>query len=186
MDAMSSDDSDLSFLQAAFLTMLDASDEGVIVLDGSGRCCMIGRRAAEMFGIDAGAYVGKPGAEVLEALANACDEPDTFWRAADAPLGAPTSAAEVDVRRPLARTVFCRAISVGARPLESFSPDLAPDGEPGEGASADRPQERSLGAGEAAQGPAGAAIANAFAAATGKRLRDLPLTPARVKAALEG
>jgi nicotinate dehydrogenase subunit B len=49
----------------------------------------------------------------------------------------------------------------------------------------DRPEERSLGAGEAAQGPAGAAIANAFAAATGKRLRDLPLTPARVKAALE-
>jgi nicotinate dehydrogenase subunit B len=49
-----------------------------------------------------------------------------------------------------------------------------------------RPEERSLGAGEAAQGPAAAAIANAFAAATGKRLRDLPLTPARVKAVLEG
>ena len=50
----------------------------------------------------------------------------------------------------------------------------------------DRPQERSLGAGEASQGPAAAAIANAFAAATGKRLRELPLTPARVKAALGG
>ena len=50
----------------------------------------------------------------------------------------------------------------------------------------DRPEERSLGAGEAAQGPAAAAIANAFAAATGIRLRDLPLTPARVKAVLEG
>ena len=50
----------------------------------------------------------------------------------------------------------------------------------------DRPEERSLGAGEAAQGPAAAAIANAFAAATGKRLRDLPLTPARVKGVLEG
>ena len=49
----------------------------------------------------------------------------------------------------------------------------------------DRPEERSLGAGEAAQGPAAAAIANAFAAATGKRLRDLPLTPARVKAVLK-
>jgi CO/xanthine dehydrogenase Mo-binding subunit len=48
----------------------------------------------------------------------------------------------------------------------------------------DRPEERSLGAGEAAQGPTAAAIANAFAAATGKRLRDLPLTPGRVKAAL--
>jgi nicotinate dehydrogenase subunit A len=38
--------------------------------------------------------------------------------------------------------------------------------------------------GEAAQGPAAAAIANAFAHATGKRLRDLPFTPERVKASL--
>jgi CO/xanthine dehydrogenase Mo-binding subunit len=47
-----------------------------------------------------------------------------------------------------------------------------------------RPTERSLGAGEASQGPTVAAIANAFAHATSKRLRDLPLAPARVKAAL--
>ncbi len=47
-----------------------------------------------------------------------------------------------------------------------------------------RPEERPLGAGEASQGPAGAAIANAFAAATGKRIRELPLTPDRVKAVL--
>jgi CO/xanthine dehydrogenase Mo-binding subunit len=50
----------------------------------------------------------------------------------------------------------------------------------------DRPDERSLGAGEASQGPTAAAIANAFAAATGKRMRDLPLTPERVKAVLQG
>jgi CO/xanthine dehydrogenase Mo-binding subunit len=48
----------------------------------------------------------------------------------------------------------------------------------------DRPSERSLGAGEASQGPTVAAIANAFAHATGRRLRELPLAPARVKAAL--
>jgi CO/xanthine dehydrogenase Mo-binding subunit len=48
----------------------------------------------------------------------------------------------------------------------------------------DRPTEPSLGAGEASQGPTGAAIANAFAAATGRRIRDLPLHPERVKAAL--
>lgn len=47
-----------------------------------------------------------------------------------------------------------------------------------------RPGERSLGAGEGAQGPWVAAIANAFSHATGRRLRDLPLTPDRVKAAL--
>ena len=48
----------------------------------------------------------------------------------------------------------------------------------------DRPSERSLGAGEASQGPAVAAIANAFAHATGKRVRDLPFHPERVKSAL--
>ncbi|HEY2135524.1 MAG TPA: molybdopterin cofactor-binding domain-containing protein [Xanthobacteraceae bacterium] len=48
----------------------------------------------------------------------------------------------------------------------------------------DRPSERSLGAGEASQGPTVAAIANAVAHATSKRIRDLPLVPARVKAAL--
>ncbi len=47
-----------------------------------------------------------------------------------------------------------------------------------------RPNDRSLGAGEASQGPTAAAIANAFAAATGRRLREVPFDPARVKAAL--
>ena len=47
-----------------------------------------------------------------------------------------------------------------------------------------RPSERPLGSGEGSQGPAVAAVANAFANATGKRIRDLPLNPARVKAAL--
>ena len=47
-----------------------------------------------------------------------------------------------------------------------------------------RPDERPLGAGEGSQGPAVAAIANAVANATGVRLRDLPLTPERVRQAL--
>jgi CO/xanthine dehydrogenase Mo-binding subunit len=47
----------------------------------------------------------------------------------------------------------------------------------------DHPDQRSLGAGEASQGPIAAAIANAIHHATGKRLRDLPFTPAKVKAA---
>ncbi len=47
-----------------------------------------------------------------------------------------------------------------------------------------RPGERPLGSGEGAQGPAVAAVVNAFANATGKRIRDLPLSPARVKAAI--
>jgi CO/xanthine dehydrogenase Mo-binding subunit len=48
----------------------------------------------------------------------------------------------------------------------------------------DRPHERALGAGEGSQGPAVAAIANAIAHGTGKRLRDLPFDAGRVKAAL--
>ncbi|CAN5436311.1 xanthine dehydrogenase family protein molybdopterin-binding subunit [soil metagenome] len=48
----------------------------------------------------------------------------------------------------------------------------------------DRPRQPFLGAGEAAQGPAAAALANAVAHALGIRLRDMPLSPERVKAAL--
>ena len=47
-----------------------------------------------------------------------------------------------------------------------------------------RPNERPLGAGEGSQGPAVAAVANAVAHATGKRLRDLPLDAGKVKAAI--
>jgi CO/xanthine dehydrogenase Mo-binding subunit len=47
-----------------------------------------------------------------------------------------------------------------------------------------RPDELALGAGEGSQGPAVAAIANAFAHATGRRIRDLPFHPERVKAVL--
>ena len=47
----------------------------------------------------------------------------------------------------------------------------------------DRPGERSLGIGEASCGPAAAAVANAVAHATGVRLRDMPLSPDRVRAA---
>jgi CO/xanthine dehydrogenase Mo-binding subunit len=49
----------------------------------------------------------------------------------------------------------------------------APDGRPG-------------GAGEPAIGPIGPAIGNAFFALTGVRLRQLPMTPERVKSALSG
>lgn len=44
----------------------------------------------------------------------------------------------------------------------------------------DRPQEKSLGVGETAQGPTAAAIANAIFHASGKRLRHLPFTPERL------
>jgi CO/xanthine dehydrogenase Mo-binding subunit len=46
------------------------------------------------------------------------------------------------------------------------------------------PNERPFGAGEAAQGPTAAAIANALHHALGIRVRDLPLTPERIVAAM--
>ena len=46
-----------------------------------------------------------------------------------------------------------------------------------------RTQEASVGAGEAAQGPTAAAIANAVFDALGVRVRDLPITPERIVAA---
>ena len=48
-----------------------------------------------------------------------------------------------------------------------------------------RPGQPFLGSGETGQGPAAAAIANAIANATGKRLRDLPLTRKRIKDAID-
>jgi nicotinate dehydrogenase subunit B len=48
----------------------------------------------------------------------------------------------------------------------------------------DRPGQPFLGTGEAAQGPTAAAIANALADAAGVRVRGLPLTAQRVKAAI--
>lgn len=48
----------------------------------------------------------------------------------------------------------------------------------------DRPGQPYLGTGEATQGPSSAAVANAIAHAVGARIRDLPLTADRVKAAI--
>lgn len=48
----------------------------------------------------------------------------------------------------------------------------------------DRPGLPFLGAGEAARGPTGAAIANAICDVTGARLRALPLDATKVRAAI--
>jgi nicotinate dehydrogenase subunit B len=48
----------------------------------------------------------------------------------------------------------------------------------------ERPEDPSLGAGECAAGPAAAAIGNAVAHALGVRVRDMPLTPERIAAAI--
>jgi nicotinate dehydrogenase subunit B len=50
----------------------------------------------------------------------------------------------------------------------------------------DRPKEKPVGSGEAACSAVGAALGNAVFDATGVRLRTVPFTPERVKAAMEG
>lgn len=50
----------------------------------------------------------------------------------------------------------------------------------------DRPTEKPVGSGEAACAAVGASLANAVHDATGARLRTVPFTPERVKAALGG
>ncbi len=50
----------------------------------------------------------------------------------------------------------------------------------------DLSQLPSLGAGEGSQAPAGAAIANAIFAATGRRIGEVPFTKERVLAAMKG
>ena len=50
-----------------------------------------------------------------------------------------------------------------------------------------RPDQKSLGAGEATHGPVAAAIANALADALGVRVRDMPLSPEHIqRAAMAG
>jgi CO/xanthine dehydrogenase Mo-binding subunit len=71
-----------------------------------------------------------------------------------------------------------------SRDWETYPILTMPDAPKVETVLINRPTQRALGAGEASQGPAVAAIANAFANATGKRIRDLPFTPERVKATL--
>ena len=80
--------------------------------------------------------------------------------------------------RPLGRGIMT-AVDYGAYPIQDFvtTPAMA-------SVVIDRPDQPSLGAGEGSQGPAGAAIANAVFAATGRRVAEVPLTPERVLAAL--
>jgi CO/xanthine dehydrogenase Mo-binding subunit len=67
----------------------------------------------------------------------------------------------------------------GAYPILRFSEVPAVDVE-----VLGRPQEKPLGAGEAAQGPVAAAIANAVYDALQVRIRDLPITAERIVAAM--
>jgi diguanylate cyclase (GGDEF)-like protein len=67
-----------ALLEGALVAVLEAADEGVFVFDRNGKCRMIGRRVADLFGIDPAKLVGKMRGEVLGAISRACDEPTAF------------------------------------------------------------------------------------------------------------
>ena len=71
-------------------------------------------------------------------------------------------------------------------PLPQYTPIRFDEVPPIEIILIDRPHEPAWGAGEPAIGTIGAAVGNAVYAATGKRIRTLPITPARVLATPAG
>ena len=71
-------------------------------------------------------------------------------------------------------------------PLPQYTPIRFNEVPPIEVILIDRPHEPAWGAGEPAIGTLGAAIGNAVFAATGKRIRTLPMTPERVRATAPG
>jgi diguanylate cyclase (GGDEF)-like protein/PAS domain S-box-containing protein len=97
-----------SLLESAFIAVLEAADEGIIVFDRDGRCRMIGRRAGELFGLEPAAHVGKSRAEVLGLIAQACEEPEVFMQTVGANdlMEPPRIAAEIDLKRPRPRKVL--------------------------------------------------------------------------------
>ena len=109
-----------------------------------------------------------------------------LWIAADAgqvidPDGCATSSRAVPCRRcpgvsgrPSSSTPRARWRAAAGRTTRSCGFDEAPSVET---VLLDRTELPSLGAGEATVGPASGALANAVFAATGLRVRDLPLTP---------
>lgn len=70
---------------------------------------------------------------------------------------------------------------VTSRDWNSYPIFRYPDIPETEVAVLDHPAEKAMGAGEAVQGPASAAIANAVYNAIGKRMRSLPITPDKIK-----
>jgi diguanylate cyclase (GGDEF)-like protein len=103
------DDSDWrALLEGALVAVLEAADEGVFVFDRNGKCRMIGRRVADLFGIDPAKLVGKMRAEVLGTISRACDEPHAFLDAVsvDDLIDPATVIGEFDIVHPRPRKVI--------------------------------------------------------------------------------
>jgi diguanylate cyclase (GGDEF)-like protein len=86
--------------------LLQALDEGALVFDATGVCRAVGRRAADVLGVEVAAILGVSRPDFLGAVANATDHPDVL-----APLdqgvagpdsGERTVVEPIDLARPIA------------------------------------------------------------------------------------
>ena len=100
-----------AFFFSALAAVLDGADEGIAIFDLNGTCGMIGRRVADLFGIDPAEYVGRSRAEVFSVLATACDKPEVLYALSQRAGGAP-AAAELDIVRPRPRKVLFLMYSI--------------------------------------------------------------------------
>jgi diguanylate cyclase (GGDEF)-like protein len=101
------DDDWRALLEGALVAVLESADEGILVFDRGGKCRMIGRRVADLFGISPAEQVGRLREDVLAVLARACDEPDSFLEAVgDDDLIAPSRVVgEIDLASPRPRKI---------------------------------------------------------------------------------
>ncbi|MBI2388391.1 MAG: diguanylate cyclase [Deltaproteobacteria bacterium] len=92
--------------EVALTAILEVADEGFIVFDAGHRCTLAGRRIGEIFGVERGALLGGPEADVLALLASACEEPESFLDVVKDPSAA--CVGELDLKRPTLRIVQLR------------------------------------------------------------------------------
>lgn len=71
-----------NFVEATMFTVLEHSEEGLLVFDSNGICRMAGTRIGKFFGVEPNELVGKPRPEVLVSLGNACEDPADFMSSA--------------------------------------------------------------------------------------------------------
>jgi diguanylate cyclase (GGDEF)-like protein len=96
---------------AALAALLEALDEGALVFDEQGLCRAVGRRAAELFGVEAASLVGLARGAVLERFAASVSGADALAPLGPgAPSGERTVVDPIEIVRPQAHTVVWTSI----------------------------------------------------------------------------
>jgi diguanylate cyclase (GGDEF)-like protein len=85
---------------AALSALLEALDEGVLVFDEAQRCRVVGRRVAEIFGVDARTLLGQHRRDLVERLASAAADPDAVRALTGEPPSERTVADPIVIARP--------------------------------------------------------------------------------------